>query len=209
MSPKLPTPPISAPTLYTFRRCPYAIRARLALALSGVAVVTHEVSLRDKPAAMLACSPKGTVPVLVLNDGTVIDESLDIMCWALQQHDPQCWLQCNAHLSADASALIAENDGVFKHVLDRYKYAGRYPEQPQIFYRQQGEVFLAKLNNRLNVHGALCGKQISIADIAIFPFVRQFAEVDRPWFDQSNYAALRCWLDERIASALFVSIMKK
>ena len=201
----MPAPPL----LYTFRRCPYAIRARLAVTVSGVAVSLQEVSLRDKPSAMLACSPKGTVPVLVLPDGTVIDESLDIMRWALRQHDPQDWLQGGVAISDEARGLIGENDGAFKHALDRYKYAGRHPEQSPISYRQQGESFLAKLNERLTHQHALCGPHISIADIAIFPFVRQFAEVDRGWFDASEYAALKHWLDQRIASLLFISVMKK
>lgn len=179
------------------------------MAVSGVVAVTHEVSLRDKPAAMLACSPKGTVPVLVLNDGTVIDESLDIMCWALQQHDPAYWLEGDATLCGEMKALIAENDSTFKHALDRYKYAGRYPEHPKRFYRQQGEVFLAKLNERLNRHPGLCGARINIADMAIFPFVRQFAEVDRMWFEQSQYAALRNWLHTQVGSPLFFQVMKK
>ncbi len=200
---------MTPPTLYTFRRCPYAIRARLAVAVSGVAVATHEVSLRDKPAEMLACSPKGTVPVLVLNDGTVIDESLEIMCWALHQHDPANWLQGNATLSGEVRAIIAENDSTFKHALDRYKYAGRYPEYPQLVYRQRGEVFLVKLTERLTHHPGLCGAQIGIADMAIFPFVRQFAEVDRMWFDESQYAALRYWLQTLTASPLFLQVMKK
>lgn len=169
----------------------------------------HEVDLRNKPPAMLACSPKGTVPVLQMPDGTVIDESLDIMGWALRQNDPESWLDGSAELSAESRTLIQENDSDFKRALDRYKYAGRYPERPAIYYRGQGELFLEKLNARLTAHAYLLGGQPRLADMAILPFIRQFAEVDRGWFNQSPYAALNNWLDALLASPLFLTVMRR
>ena len=197
------------PVLYSFRRCPYAIRARLALYTSGMAVELREVSLRDKPASMLAASPKGSVPVLVLADGQVIDESWEIMQWALHQNDPQGWLGQNDSHAYAATPLVRENDTVFKYHLDRYKYPDRYPEYPQIHYRSKGEEFLMQLENRLAASHYLLGDGLSIADAAIFPFVRQFAEVDRTWFAQANYPALRRWLKDFIDSEGFVSVMLK
>ena len=197
------------PILYTFRRCPYAIRARLAIAVSGVAAQMCEVDLRHKPQAMLDCSPKGTVPVLHLPDGTVIDESIDIMGWALGINDPASWLDGRTACAAEPLSLIQENDGEFKRALDHYKYAGRFPEHPADFYRAQGEAFLLKLNARLTTQAYLLGSQIRIADMAIFPFVRQFAEVDRAWFNQSPYDPLKRWLRTLLASPLFVAVMQK
>lgn len=197
------------PVLYSFRRCPYAMRARLALYASGVTVELREVSLRDKPASMLAASPKGSVPVLVLPDGRVIDESWDIMQWALRQRDPDCWLGENdSHLDA-AIRLISENDTTFKYQLDRYKYPDRYPEYPQSHYRSEAEVFLLKLENRLDASRFLLGDALSVADVAIFPFIRQFAGVDKDWFAQSHYPAMQRWLKEFLDSAAFMAIMEK
>ncbi|HUV99436.1 MAG TPA: glutathione S-transferase [Gallionella sp.] len=197
------------PVLYSFRRCPYAIRARLALYTSGMVVELREVSLRDKPASMLAASPKGSVPVLVLADGQVVDESWEIMQWALHQNDPQGWLgQNDSHVYA-AAPLVRENDTVFKYHLDRYKYPDRNPAYPQLHYRSKGEEFLIQLENRLAASHYLLGDGLSIADAAIFPFVRQFAEVDRAWFAQANYPALRRWLKNFIDSEGFVSVMLK
>ncbi|MGS0741505.1 glutathione S-transferase [Glaciimonas sp. GG7] len=199
------------PTLYTFRRCPYAIRARLAVKMSGVAVNMVEVSLRNKPQAMLDCSTKGTVPVLQLQDGTVIAESLDIMQWALAINDPQQWLDGRAALSPEAAALIAQNDGPFKQHLDRYKYAERFPEFPAHYYREQGGVFLAVLNDRLASQAFLMGETISFADIAIVPFIRQFAHVDKAWFyaSPSPHPHVIRWLDGLLGSSLFLSVMEK
>ena len=196
----------SLPLLYSFRRCPYAIRARLAIAISGVEVEIHEVDLKAKPAQMLALSPKGTVPVLVLPEGRVIDESLDIMFWALRQRDP---LEMLEHFSDDAKVLIQRNDVEFKSALDRYKYPERYPEFSMPHYRAQGETFLRELNQRLDKNRHLFGDKASIADLAILPFVRQFAQVDRGWFDASPHAHLRKWLDQWIASDVFDSVMRK
>ena len=192
-------------TLYSFRRCPYAMRARMALRYCGVPVEIIEVSLKAKPAEMLAISPKGTVPVLDA-DGRVIDESLEIMRWALAQNDPQDWL-----LGGDAriAELIEANDQVFKGHLNRYKYAERYPEQPMEFYRAEGEVFLRKLDELLEGRDYLLANHPSLADVALLPFVRQFAHVDREWFAQTPYVRLQAWLQRFLESELFTSIMKK
>ena len=191
--------------LYSFRRCPYAMRARLALRYSGVPVRIIEVSLKAKPAEMLALSPKGTVPVLSV-EGRVIEQSLEIMQWALAQHDPDDWL-----LQGDPAvlALIAENDQVFKHHLNRYKYAERYPEQPMEHYRAEGEVFLQKLEGLLAEREYLLAEHPSLADAALAPFVRQFAHVDREWFAGTPYQRLQVWLQRFLESPLFIAVMKK
>jgi len=192
-------------TLYSFRRCPYAMRARMALRYSGVPVDIVEVSLKAKPAEMLAISPKGTVPVLNAG-GQVIDESLEIMRWALAQNDPQGWL-----LDGDAriAELIEANDQGFKMQLNRYKYAERYPQQPMEVYRAEGALFLQKLNEMLKDRDYLLAERPSLADIALLPFVRQFAHVDREWFAQTPYVRLQAWLQRFLESELFTSIMKK
>ena len=192
-------------TLYSFRRCPYAMRARMALRYCGVPVEIIEVSLKAKPAEMLAISPKGTVPVLDA-DGRVIDESLEIMRWALAQNDPQDWL-----LGGDAriAELIEANDQVFKVHLNRYKYAERYPEQPMEVYRAEGEMFLRRLEELLEGRDYLLTDHPSLADVALLPFVRQFAHVDREWFAQTPYVRLQAWLQRFLESELFTSIMKK
>ena len=189
--------------LYSFRRCPYAMRARMALRYSGVPLSIVEVSLKAKPAEMLALSPKGTVPVLVCADGRVIEQSLEIMHWALARHDPDNWL------GPDSAALIEENDQVFKVNLDRYKYAIRYPEQPMEHYRAQGAAFLQRLEVLLEQTPYLAGDTLSLADIALAPFVRQFAHVDRDWFEQAPYPRLNAWLERFLASALFTAVMAK
>lgn len=194
------------PILYSYRRCPYAMRARMALSVAGNAVEIREISLRDKPAHMLQVSPKGTVPVLVLQDGQVIEQSLDIMLWALQQHDPEGWLQRD---NTQCQQLIEVNDGTFKQALDRYKYPERFPEQQQTLYRAQGEVFLQQLEDALQAQPYLLGQRASVADVAIFPFIRQFSAVDAAWFSQSPYIALRRWLNDWVESDLFASIMQK
>lgn len=196
-------------TLYSFRRCPYAMRARLALRYAGVPVQIVEVSLKAKPAEMLALSPKGTVPVLALED-RVIDESLEIMHWALAQHDPEDWrLSTDPSAQARMAALIAENDQEFKVHLNRYKYAERYPEAPMEHYRGQGEVFLARLDGLLQQRRYLLAEHPSLADMALLPFVRQFAHVDREWFAQTPHGALQRWLREWLESPLFVGVMAK
>ncbi|MBF6038969.1 glutathione S-transferase [Pseudomonas sp. P154a] len=196
-------------TLYSFRRCPYAMRARMALRYSGVAVDIVEVSLKAKPAEMLALSSKGTVPVLNA-DGRVIDESLAIMHWALAQNDPQDWLlKDDPAGQAQIAALIETNDQVFKVHLNHYKYAERYPEQPMEVYRAQGEVFLRQLDEGLQGREYLLAAHPSLADVALMPFVRQFAHVDREWFAQTPYARLQNWLQRFLESDLFTGVMKK
>ena len=196
-------------TLYSFRRCPYAMRARMALRYSGVAVDIVEVSLGAKPAEMLALSSKGTVPVLNA-DGQVIDESLSIMRWALAQNDPQDWLlKDDSAGQAQIDTLIEENDQVFKVHLNRYKYAERYPEQPMEVYRAEGEVFLRKLDGLLAGRDYLLAGHPSLADVALMPFVRQFAHVNREWFAQTSYARLQMWLLQFLESALFTGVMQK
>lgn len=197
------------PILYSFRRCPYAIRARLAIKVSNVQVELREVLLANKPEAMLTCSPKGTVPVLLLPDATVIDESLDIMLWALNQHDPQQWLASDSDKQDEINRLVELNETDFKPHLDHYKYAERFPEQSMETYRQQAEAFLLQLEQRLQQNRYLIGNNISLADIALFPFVRQFAHVDKTWFYQSRYKKLQIWLDYFLAEKLFSDVMKK
>lgn len=169
----------------------------------------HEVSLRNKPQAMLDCSPKGTVPVLALPGGAVLEQSLDIMHWALAQNDPEQWLSTDSELVRQTQELIAQNDGAFKGFLDRYKYAERFPEHPAAYYRMQGEAILAQLDARIAAHGFLSGNKRGLADMAIFPFVRQFVAVDPEWFYASPHQSLAGWLDGLLASPLFQSVMQK
>ncbi len=198
------------PILYSFRRCPYAIRARMAIRYSGIRVEIREVILSEKPRSMLAVSAKGTVPVLVLSDGTVIDESNDIMLWALAINDPDQWLmQENKDTLRVINQLINENDCSFKLKLDKYKYHDKHAQQPLEFYRAQGEGFLTKLEQRLAHSHYLMSNRISVADIAIFPFVRQFALVNETWFYQTPYIKLQAWLNALLQSPLFTEIMNK
>jgi len=197
---------MTLPILYSYRRCPYAMRARMALKYAGIAVEIREISLRDKPAHLLEISPKGTVPVLVTAHGAVLEQSLDIMHWALQQNDPDGWLAADA---AQTQQLITENDTSFKQALDRYKYAIRFPEQAMEDYRALGEVFLTKLEQQLSRTDFLMGAKLTLADIAIFPFIRQFSAVDAVWFASANYPKLNAWLNLMLSSALFDSIMDK
>ncbi|MGN8343290.1 glutathione S-transferase [Pseudomonas sp. SMV71] len=195
--------------LYSFRRCPYAMRARMALRYSAVELEIIEVSLKAKPAEMLALSSKGTVPVLWA-DGRVIDESLEIMDWALARHDPQDWrLLGDPAGQALTTALIRENDQVFKQHLNRYKYPERHPEHPVEHYRAEGEGFLRQLEALLETRPFLAAQHQSLADVALMPFVRQFAHVDRQWFAQAPYPNLQRWLQRFLDSELFVAIMAK
>ncbi len=190
------------PVLYSFRRCPYAMRARLALKASGTACELREVKLSAKPDEMVAASPKATVPVLVLPDGQVIDESIDIMRWALARNDPEGWLV------RDDPDLIAASDGPFKRDLDRYKYPNRYDSDAEA-HRESGARFLRELDARLSDDGQLCGRVRGLADMAIMPFVRQFAATDREWFDAQPMPHLQAWLTGHLESDLFKSIMTK
>ncbi len=206
--------PMSAlPVLYSFRRCPYAMRARLALASSRLSYEVREVALRSKPPELLAASPKGTVPVLVLPDGAVIDESLDVMLWALRQHDPDGWLAGDAD---GMRRLIADNDGAFKQHLDRYKYPNRYVDEhagsAQAFaasHRAAGAAWLDSLQGRLHATSCLFGDHASLADMAVLPFVRQFAHTDAAWFAAQPWPQLSAWLTRFEASALLTGVMEK
>ena len=193
--------------LYSFRRCPYAMRARLGLLFAGVKVELREVALKNKPPQMLAISPKGTVPVLQLTDGSVIDESRDIMLWTLEQNDPKNLLDKTVRTEADA--LIDQNDNEFKYWLDRYKYADRHLEMTQEEYRQRGEVFLQQLEKQLEKHAYLLGDKMTVADIGIMPFVRQFAHVDREVFYGLPYPNLQRWLQNWLQHPLFLQVMTK
>jgi len=193
------------PILYSFRRCPYAMRARMALVASGAEVMLREVLLKDKPAELLAASPKATVPVLVLSDGQIIEESLDVMQWALEYRDPLNWLEGEA-LESD---WISACDGDFKHWLDRYKYSERYPEHTAEDYRQNAEAFIQRLEDRLSVSDWVGGDAANAVDVALFPFIRQFAGVDPSWWQQAPYPKVRLWLENWLNSALFSAIMAK
>ncbi|MCO4849315.1 MAG: glutathione S-transferase [Yoonia sp.] len=191
------------PILWSFRRCPYAMRARLAIASSGQKVELREILLRDKPAAFLATSAKGTVPVLDL-DGTVIAESIDAMHWALGQSDPANWL----NMPGEGHDLIAQADGPFKTALDRYKYYVRHPDGTRGTAQQDGAVFLAQLDKMLLGQDWLFGRP-SLADMAILPFVRQFANTDRAWFDAQDWPDLLRWLAAFTQSTAFADVMTK
>ena len=197
------------PILYSFRRCPYAIRARMAIKYSGITVEHREVVLADKPEDMLLKSTKGTVPVLVLPDGKIIDESHDIILWALATKDPENWLPKNKIISQKTNELIDTNDGSFKKHLDHYKYSVRFPDQPAENYRAQAEKFLQELDNLLENSRFLLGEKITMVDIALFPFIRQFAFVDKNWFGQSPYKKLQGWLNHFLQLKLFAEVMKK
>ena len=195
------------PILYSFRRCPYAIRARLAVAYAGVEVELREVVLKNKPEEMLEASAKGTVPVLVLPDGNVIDESIDVMHWALDHADAEHWSSPTATKTVEH--WIEENDGQFKHWLDRYKYADRHPEHSQEWYRERASAHLSALETALADHCWLHGDQRGFADAALFPFIRQFAFVDMEWFATNPYPNLRAWLNRWLKDRLFLSVMDK
>ncbi len=188
--------------LYSFRRCPYAMRARLALAVSDVRYELREVRLSDRPDEMLSISSKGTVPVLQTADGAVIEESLSIMRWALSMWDPEDWL------ARDDPALVASNDGMFKYHLDRYKYPDRHGSE-SVEDRDRGLLFLEDLEARIGATGQIYGTKPGLVDAAIVPFVRQFSAVDREWFDARPLPRLQAWLTGHLDSNLFASIMHR
>jgi glutathione S-transferase len=189
------------PILYSFRRCPYAMRARLAVAASGVAVEVREILLRDKPAAFLAASPSGTVPCLVTDAG-VIDESLDVMIWALRQHDPEGWLE----MPEAGWNWIARGDGPFKHALDRVKYASRYEAADVAAARAEAVGFFDDLDAAMS---AWIFAQASLADYALLPFVRQFAFIDKDWFDAQHWPRVQAWLERFLGSDQLANVMVK
>lgn len=202
---------MSQAILYSFRRCPYAMRARMALFVSGLPYEHREVILRDKPASMLAASPKGTVPVYITNDGVVIDESLAVMNYALQKGDPNNWLRDTSKLT---DAFIDTTDGDFKYHLDRYKYASRYDDTAKrgdvnLEHRDEAIACLKKWEDTLEKSPFLIGDSVSLADVATFPFIRQFAATEPDWWASKPLPATANWLDKLINSELFKSIMKK
>jgi glutathione S-transferase len=200
---------LALPRLYTYRRCPYAMRARMALLVAEQPFEAFEVVLRDKPAALLALSPKGTVPVLQLPDGRVVDESWDIMAWALQPHEDGRWW--STAQSSENLDLLHRNDGDFKHHLDRYKYPGRFPEETRNRedHRTAAAALLMPLEARLKQQPYLGGATSCATDLAIFPFVRQFAAVEPAWFDTQEFPAVQRWLAEWVNSGLFERCMVK
>lgn len=194
----------STPILWSFRRCPYAIRARLALQSAGAKVELREIVLRNKPEAFLETSPSATVPTLRLTE-TVIDESLDIMVWALEQNDPDHWLK----MPEEGWGLISINDGPFKDALDHFKYATRYPEMDAEAERDKAAGHLMNLEALLRDGPWLLGESATLADFAILPFVRQFANADRAWFDTQEWPNLIAWLEHFTESDRFARVMQK
>lgn len=198
-------PPL--PLLFSFRRCPYAIRARLALHYAGVAVALREVALRNKPAELLAISPAATVPVLQLPGGQPLLHSLDIMLWALAQHDPQDWL---GRHDRQGKRWVQRNDEDFKPLLDRYKYAQRHPMLSQAAHRAQAmDALIEPLAQTLSHQPWLAGTRPGLADAALLPFVRQFALVQPEWFQAQPMPALQRWLQTQLDSPAFVAVMAK
>jgi glutathione S-transferase len=200
------------PVLYSFRRCPYAMRARLALHASGVAFEHREVVLKHKPAHMLTLSPKGTVPVLWLRSAAgdqALEQSLDIMLWALRENDPFGWLPNTEAAMQEALALIAHNDGPFKRHLDRYKYPNRSGLDSGANDRDAAALWLHTLDARLSAQAFLAGAHFGLADAAVAPFVRQYAHTDPTWFAAQAWAALAAWLAAFEASDLFSTTMNK
>lgn len=197
------------PILYSFRRCPYAMRARLALWASQQAVEHREIVLKNKPAAMLDASPKGTVPVLVLPDGAVLEQSLDIMQWGLQKNDPSDWWPKDVAALQAAQELIKQNDGDFKGHLDRYKYPHRFGLDSGLYARGEGAHFLELLNHQLNSEAFLLGPHWGYVDAAIAPFVRQFAHTDTHWFESQHWKSLCQWLFNFETSSAFNAVMQK
>ena len=195
------------PILYSFRRCPYAMRARMAIHISDQRCELREVLLRDKPPSMLEYSAKGTVPVLILQDGKVIDESLDVIDWALNLNDPDDWQRSKD--KEKTKELIKINDGEFKYHLDRYKYSKRYDNEDPEFHRKKCLKFIESINNELNNSEYIFDDNISYADIVLLPFIRQFRIADIEWFDSLPYDNLKKWLSSFLGSSLLNSIMKK
>jgi glutathione S-transferase len=195
--------------LYSFRRCPYAMRARLALRVSGIVYEHREVALKSKPAEMLAVSPKGTVPVMCLSTGEVLEQSLDIMLWALRLKDPEDWLPQSPDEWHKVEATIAKNDGKFKADLDRYKYPQRFGLTNGLAHRDAAAVWLHELDQRLQQDGYLSGVHWGLLDVCLAPFVRQFARTDRAWFDAQPWHHLSTWLQAFENSEAFLAVMHK
>jgi len=198
------------PILYSFIRCPYAMRARYTLVYSNIKCILREVDLKNKPDALLKASPKGTVPVLHLPDGQIIDQSLDIIYYALKQNDPQGIGNIDPEDQSVIDRLIDKNDKVFAPLLNKYKYFTRHPEETQSSYREQIELhFLQQMNTQLELFPYLIGQKLSVADIAIFPFIRQFTLVDPDWSLSLHYKSLAAWLEKFTKDPSFEIIMQK
>ncbi len=197
------------PILYTFRRCPYAMRARFAIRSSKIIVEIREIKLQEKPFEFLKSSPKGTVPVLITNSGEVLEESLDIIYWALNKNDPHKWLAKGNLENQEIIKLLDDLENKFKPNLDKYKYPSRFSGVDQFFHRDKNLCFLKKLNSYLENNKSLNCKHLSLLDYAIFPFVRQFRNVDQDWFDKLNFIFLNKWINQIIDTKDFSSIMKK
>ncbi len=205
-----PSQTYNLPILYSLQNCPYAMRARLALLLSEQTIIIRAISLKDKPQAMLAASPKGTVPVLILADGTVIEQSFDIMLWALKQSDPYNLLaQQHPESQREIIRLIQRGDEEFKHPLEQYRAAKRYHRESEIQWRQQCEVFIEELEQRLAATGFFVTDNLSLADYALIAFMRQFGRVDRRWFATAPYPKVKAWLSSQLQSQLYARMMTK
>lgn len=192
--------------LYSYRRCPYAMRARMALKYAGIDVEHREIVLRNKPQSMLLASPKGTVPVLCIGD-LVLDQSVDIMRWAMKQSDPAGWECVDAVI---AQSWIEKNDGPFKTLLDQYKYPNRYPELiPDAVLSEALQMMLLPMEQALQNSQYLLGEKMTWIDVAIFPFIRQFSMVDIKKFEQLPVPAVKAWLTQHLESDLFNSVMQK
>ncbi|WOH39076.1 glutathione S-transferase [Thalassotalea fonticola] len=199
---------MTLPVLYSLRNCPYAMRARLAIYKSKQPIELRDVVLTNKPKAMISASAKGTVPILVLTSEHVIDESLDVMLWALNESDPDDLLHGENSLT-DILNLIHQFDDEFKTCLEQYKCAKRYHESNLSECRQACEVYLKDLELRLTDHDYIIDEKESLADIALLPFIRQFAKIERQWYLQSPYPNVKRWLNRYLQSAMFTKVMAK
>lgn len=200
----------SLPTLYSLRQCPYAMRARMGLLLAKQAVILREVIMKDKPKEMLAVSAKATVPVLILSNATVIDQSQDIMLWALNKKDPANLLYSDqANMLTEMLKLIHHNDHVFVDSLKKYKAASRYHDIEKNTHRRRCEEYISLLEQRLNQHEFIMGDKPSLVDYAILPFIRQFSRVERQWYLQAPYPLLQRWLAAQYQQPIFTKAMAK
>ena len=198
------------PILYSFRRCPYAMRARLALYSSQIQCELREVHLSDKPSEMLEISEKATVPVLQLDSGLVIDESLDIMKWALSKSDPDGLLTEYSQFQYEVDELILLIDTKFKTHLDKYKYPNRYRGVEPVDHRTIGMEVLKGIEGYINNCSYIFGEKLSFADMAILPFVRQYRIADPEWFDNvMPLPFIKKWLEKFISNSIFDEIMIK
>ena len=200
---------MSEAVLYSFRRCPYCMRAHMALKNSALKIELREVVLKEMPDELLKVSTKATVPVLVMPDKNSIDESWDILKWSLEQNDPDNWSGDDGQFLQDAEMLVETNDFSFKNDLDHYKYADRFPEHSAEYYRDACVEFIEELEEMLGQKSYLLSEQVSVADIAIFPFIRQFSLVDKNWFDHSDFKNVQAWLESLISTELFQDIFQK